>query len=62
MGNRLVLAVNPGSTSTKLALYDADKQLFEKTLRHTSRELEGFKRIVDQLTFRHDIIMEALEC
>jgi butyrate kinase len=61
MGKRLVLAVNPGSTSTKLALYDADKQLFEKTLRHTASELEGFKRMVDQLTFRHDIIMKALE-
>ena len=61
MGNRLVLAVNPGSTSTKLALYDADKQLFEKTLRHTSGELEGFARMVDQLNFRHDIIMKALE-
>jgi butyrate kinase len=61
MGNRLILAVNPGSTSTKLALYDADKQIFEKTLRHTAKELEGFRRIVDQLTFRHDIVMKALE-
>jgi butyrate kinase len=61
MEKRLILAVNPGSTSTKLALYDGDKQLFEKTLRHTAEELAGFRRIVDQLTFRHDIIMKALE-
>jgi butyrate kinase len=61
MGNRLILAVNPGSTSTKLALYDADQQLFEKTLRHTTEELAGFSRMVDQLIFRHDIIMKALE-
>jgi butyrate kinase len=61
MGNRLILAVNPGSTSTKLALYDADKQIFEKTLRHTSKELEGYRRMVDQLSFRHDIIMQALK-
>jgi len=61
MEKRLILAVNPGSTSTKLALYDGDTQLFEETLRHSARELEGFRRIVDQLTFRHDIIMKALE-
>lgn len=61
MEKRLILAVNPGSTSTKLALYDGDKQLFEKTLRHPSVELEGFRRMVDQMTFRHDIIMQALK-
>jgi butyrate kinase len=61
MERRLILAVNPGSTSTKFALYDGDKQLFEKTLKHTSGELEGFRRIIDQLTFRYDIIMEALK-
>jgi butyrate kinase len=61
MEKRLILAVNPGSTSTKLALYNGDKQLFEKTLRHSTEELHGFRRMVDQLTFRHDIIMKALE-
>ncbi len=61
MEKRLILAVNPGSTSTKLALYDGEKQLFEKTLRHSTEELQGFKRMVDQLSFRHDIIMKALE-
>jgi butyrate kinase len=61
MEKKLILAVNPGSTSTKMALYDSDQQLFEKTLRHSTADLEGFIRIVDQLSFRHDIILKALK-
>jgi len=61
MEKKLILAVNPGSTSTKLALYNGDQQLFEKTLRHSTEDLAGFRRIVDQLSFRHDIILKALK-
>jgi len=61
MENRLILAVNPGSTSTKLALFRGEEQLFEKTLRHSTAELEGFRRMTDQLPFRHMLIMKALE-
>ncbi|MCU0378953.1 MAG: butyrate kinase [Bacteroidales bacterium] len=61
MDNRLILAINPGSTSTKFALFRGEQQLFEKTLRHSTSDLEGFSRITDQLPFRHELVMKALE-
>ena len=61
MSNRLILAINPGSTSTKFALFREDEQLFERTLRHTCKELEGYKRITDQFHFRKNLIMKELE-
>ena len=60
MSKRLILAINPGSTSTKFALFEEDKLFFEKTLRHTSEELSGFKKITDQFHFRKDLIMKEL--
>ncbi len=60
MKEMLILAVNPGSTSTKLALYDGFEQLFEKTLRHTAAELGDFQRVTDRLPFRYGVIMDAL--
>ena len=60
MPKKLILAVNPGSTSTKVAVYDGTELLLEKTLRHETRELEGFTKMTDQLSFRHRVITEAL--
>ena len=60
MSKRLILAINPGSTSTKFALFEEDKLFFEKTLRHTSEELSGFKKITDQFHFRKNLIMKDL--
>ncbi len=61
MTRRLILALNPGSTSTKFALFEEDKLLFEKTLRHTTDELSGFAKITDQFHFRKGLIMKELE-
>jgi butyrate kinase len=60
MSKRLILAINPGSTSTKFALFEEGNLLFEKTLRHTSEELSGFKKVTDQFHFRKDLIMKEL--
>ena len=60
MSKRLILAINPGSTSTKFALFEEDKLIFEKTLRHTSEELSGFRKITDQFHFRKNLIMKEL--
>lgn len=60
MDDKLILAVNPGSTSTKFALFRGEKPVFEKTLRHSTSDLEVFKRITDQMSFRHDLIMKTL--
>jgi len=60
MVKRLILAINPGSTSTKFALFEEDEMIFEKTLRHTSEELSEFEKITDQFQFRKDLIMKEL--
>lgn len=60
MTDRLILAINPGSTSTKFSLFKEERLVFEKTLRHTSEELKNFERITDQFRFRKDLIMNEL--
>jgi butyrate kinase len=60
MTNRLILAINPGSTSTKFSLFEEEKLVFEKTLRHSSEELNKFERITDQFHFRRNLIMNEL--
>ncbi len=57
---RLILAINPGSTSTKFAVFNEDKLVFEKTLRHSSEELSCFEKISDQFHFRKNLIMKEL--
>ena len=57
---RLILAINPGSTSTKFSLSEEEILIFEKTLRHTTEQLEGFDKITDQFHFRRDLIMNEL--
>ncbi len=59
MNNR-VLAINPGSTSTKFAIYENGVALFEKTLRHGSDEIEKFETIADQKDWRMGLILEGL--
>lgn len=60
MINRLILAINPGSTSTKFSLFEEEKLIFEKSLRHSAEELKNFKRITDQFHFRKGLIMNEL--
>lgn len=59
MGNR-VLVINPGSTSTKIALFDGTKKLFQETLRHSNEELAPFHWIMDQVDFRRSAIEKVL--
>ena len=56
-----LLIINPGSTSTKIAVYEDEKEIFEETLRHSSEEIGEFKHILDQKSFRTDIILEILK-
>jgi butyrate kinase len=60
MSKRLILAVNPGSTSTKFALFEEEILIFEKTLRHSSEEISGYAKVTDQFHFRKDLIMKEL--
>jgi butyrate kinase len=61
MGKRLILAINPGSTSTKFSLFEEEDLVFESTLRHTAGELQGFDSVTGQFQFRRDLIMRELE-
>lgn len=56
-----VLAINPGSTSTKVALYDNLAEVFVETLDHPVDEIQKFDRVQDQFDFRKDVIMSCLE-
>ena len=56
-----LLIINPGSTSTKIAVYEDEREVFEETLRHSSEEIGQFKHVVDQQNFRTEIILEVLE-
>jgi len=56
-----ILAINPGSTSTKIAVYENSTQLFVETLRHSSYELSGFDKVTDQYEFRKEAILKALK-
>lgn len=57
----LQLVINPGSTSTKVALYLNDKLIQESTLRHDVKDLEKYETIIDQLDFRKQVILEFLK-
>ena len=60
MGKRLILAINPGSTSTKFSLFEEEDLVFEKNLRHSTTELKEFEKITDQFHFRKNLIMNEL--
>ena len=55
-----ILAINPGSTSTKIGVFDGGKPIFEKTLRHSAEELSEYNRIAQQYEFRKSAILNLL--
>lgn len=61
MNRKNILVINPGSTSTKIAVFQEDQVLHEETLRHSSEELGAFKTIFEQFDFRRKMIEAALE-
>ncbi len=56
-----ILAVNPGSTSTKIAVYEQQSILVYLTFRHSNEELAKYEKIVDQYEFRKELIKNFLE-
>ncbi|MCB0804416.1 MAG: butyrate kinase [Bacteroidales bacterium] len=56
-----ILAINPGSTSTKIAVYEGEIPVFLKNLKHSSESLEPFEKITDQFGFRKKLILNQLE-
>lgn len=60
MGKELILVINPGSTSTKIALYDHDKCEASENLSHSTEEIKKFDTIYNQKDMRENIIMDWL--
>ena len=54
------LIINPGSTSTKIGVFEDETLLFEETLRHSTEEISQYATIVDQKDFRKKIITDLL--
>lgn len=55
-----ILAVNPGSTSTKIAVFDDDREVFAQTVDHDVAELKAFAHVQDQLAYRKAAVDQAL--
>lgn len=56
-----ILTINPGSTSTKIAVYEDDSVLISCTIQHASQTLQKFKHVIDQYEFRLNLILEYLK-
>jgi butyrate kinase len=56
-----VIAINPGSTSTKIAVYENETPVLIKNITHTPEELAAFEKITDQFEFRKSIICKTLK-
>ncbi len=56
-----ILAINPGSTSTKISVFDEHEDLFTINIKHSTEEINSYKRIIDQYEFREKIILRELK-
>ena len=56
-----ILAINPGSTSTKIAVFDGTDEVYVKNIKHSAEELKDFTNIFDQYDFREKVILDELK-
>ncbi|XGA33019.1 butyrate kinase [Virgibacillus sp. CBA3643] len=56
-----ILVINPGSTSSKIGVFDDEYCIVEKTIRHNLDDIHHFHRIIDQYDFRRKVILETLD-
>ncbi|MGE5632012.1 MAG: hypothetical protein ACM3TR_13080 [Caulobacteraceae bacterium] len=55
-----ILVINPGSTSTKIAVFENEEEVFTKVISHSADQIKKFNSIYEQYGFRKDIILETL--
>lgn len=55
-----ILGINPGSTSTKIAVFHDSTPVFHKVIRHTMEELTRYPRVFDQYEYRRNLVLQAL--
>lgn len=58
--DELILAINPGSTSTKIALYRNEKELWRKSVTHAEHELVQYEDLYDQAPMRKTLVLSAM--
>ncbi len=56
-----ILAINPGSTSTKIAIFEDENQIFIKTIRHSAEEISKFPDVASQFSYRKKLILSELQ-
>ncbi|MDR6998665.1 butyrate kinase [Neobacillus niacini] len=56
-----ILVINPGSTSTKIGVFDNEISILEKTIRHESEKINTYPNIIDQYEFRKNTILKTLD-
>ena len=56
-----LLTINPGSTTTKIAVFEDDSEVFKAKLIHTAEELAQFNGVQEQLEFRENVVRESIE-
>ena len=61
MSDYKVFAINPGSTSTKIGLFEGEKCLFSKNVSHDAKELEKYDNLTKQLPYRKGMILDLLK-
>ncbi len=57
---KLILVINPGSTSTKIAIFDDETMVFESKISHTTEEIMQFPNVASQFEFRKNLIIDVL--
>ena len=55
-----ILVVNPGGTSTKVAIYEDERRLAMTNIEHSVEELAKFRSVMDQFDFRRDLVLDEL--
>jgi len=61
MKREYILVINPGSTSTKVAIYKGQEKVFIKKIEHSTKELDEFESIIDQNEYRLKLILDWLK-
>lgn len=56
-----ILVINPGSTSTKIAVYEDETPLLTRNIRHTVEELSVYPQVTDQFEFRKNLVLQELK-
>jgi butyrate kinase len=61
MSRQYILVINPGSTSTKVAIFKDTENVLQKNLNHSTQELDKYETIADQFEYRRNIILDWLK-